>query len=334
MHALFRSHGGRSGAGLHQGLPHPLFEFRKARRPARRSQTPIPATACRWVPASRCLQSSRVWAERTLSTSLLTLTGPKRTDCRAIHTFPGLYGSGKVHSSGSATWCCWEAFWERIFTTCVTARGEFTMMKSEERVLRFSFEERAIHWLAALSFLYAALTGLALWSPGCSGWLRSLEAATLCGAGTPGVECFSQSLSVSCFEIGQDRCGWMLTTGRGCGRRIAMRRITRKNYPKRALQCWPEDAVLDSVCLHPVSVSQRSGSLVSRNHASFAAAGGHPDSSNRGHHFNGRHHRPHLYGHGCRSRSLSRHDSRMGPAQLGSVHHPRWYREIKRRSQL
>ncbi len=30
---------------------------------------------------------------------------------------------------------------------------------------RFNFTERAIHWLAALSFVYAALTGLALWSP-------------------------------------------------------------------------------------------------------------------------------------------------------------------------
>ena len=30
---------------------------------------------------------------------------------------------------------------------------------------RFSFYERATHWMAALSFLYAALSGLALWSP-------------------------------------------------------------------------------------------------------------------------------------------------------------------------
>lgn len=34
-----------------------------------------------------------------------------------------------------------------------------------ERVLRFSFTERAVHWMAALSFFYAALTGLALWTP-------------------------------------------------------------------------------------------------------------------------------------------------------------------------
>jgi formate dehydrogenase subunit gamma len=29
---------------------------------------------------------------------------------------------------------------------------------------RFSFSERAAHWMAAISFLYAALTGLSLWS--------------------------------------------------------------------------------------------------------------------------------------------------------------------------
>jgi formate dehydrogenase subunit gamma len=34
-----------------------------------------------------------------------------------------------------------------------------------ERLPRFSFTERAIHWMAAISYLYAALTGLALWSP-------------------------------------------------------------------------------------------------------------------------------------------------------------------------
>ena len=39
VHALFRSHRGRSGAGLHQGLPDPLPEFRRARRPARQSRT-------------------------------------------------------------------------------------------------------------------------------------------------------------------------------------------------------------------------------------------------------------------------------------------------------
>ena len=36
---------------------------------------------------------------------------------------------------------------------------------SEERIPRFSFAERTAHWLTAFSFLYAALTGLSLFTP-------------------------------------------------------------------------------------------------------------------------------------------------------------------------
>lgn len=45
--------------------------------------------------------------------------------------------------------------------------------RSEERIVRFSFTERAVHWMAALSFVYAALTGLSLWSPHLF-WLASV----------------------------------------------------------------------------------------------------------------------------------------------------------------
>jgi formate dehydrogenase subunit gamma len=38
-------------------------------------------------------------------------------------------------------------------------------MDTETRIPRFDAYERVMHWMAALSFLYAALTGLALWSP-------------------------------------------------------------------------------------------------------------------------------------------------------------------------
>jgi formate dehydrogenase subunit gamma len=38
-------------------------------------------------------------------------------------------------------------------------------MDTEIRIPRFDAYERVMHWMAALSFLYAALTGLALWSP-------------------------------------------------------------------------------------------------------------------------------------------------------------------------
>ena len=39
------------------------------------------------------------------------------------------------------------------------------MQSDAPKVTRFSLRERLIHWLVALSFLYAALTGLSLWSP-------------------------------------------------------------------------------------------------------------------------------------------------------------------------
>jgi formate dehydrogenase subunit gamma len=38
------------------------------------------------------------------------------------------------------------------------------MIPTNERIPRFDAAERTVHWLAALSFLYAALTGLSLWS--------------------------------------------------------------------------------------------------------------------------------------------------------------------------
>ena len=40
------------------------------------------------------------------------------------------------------------------------------------RVLRYTFHERLVHWLAASSYLYLLLTGLAFWSP----WLFWLAA--------------------------------------------------------------------------------------------------------------------------------------------------------------
>ncbi len=41
------------------------------------------------------------------------------------------------------------------------------------RVLRYPFLERANHWIAAFSYIYLLLTGLAFWSP----WLFWLAAA-------------------------------------------------------------------------------------------------------------------------------------------------------------
>ena len=41
------------------------------------------------------------------------------------------------------------------------------------RILRYSFRERLVHWLAGLSYVYCLLTGLAFWSP----WLFWLAIA-------------------------------------------------------------------------------------------------------------------------------------------------------------
>ena len=47
------------------------------------------------------------------------------------------------------------------------------MSDASQKLVRFSFAERATHWMAALSFLYAAFSGLALWSPHLF-WLSSV----------------------------------------------------------------------------------------------------------------------------------------------------------------
>lgn len=46
-------------------------------------------------------------------------------------------------------------------------------MNDATKVTRFTLRERIIHWTVALSFLYAALTGLSLWSPRLY-WLASV----------------------------------------------------------------------------------------------------------------------------------------------------------------
>jgi formate dehydrogenase subunit gamma len=46
------------------------------------------------------------------------------------------------------------------------------------RVLRYTFHERLVHWIAALSYIYLMLTGLAFWSP----WLFWMAVAL--GGGT------------------------------------------------------------------------------------------------------------------------------------------------------
>jgi formate dehydrogenase subunit gamma len=55
-------------------------------------------------------------------------------------------------------------------------RGKYLLPNG--RVLRYSFHERMIHWMAAVSYLYLLLSGLAFWSP----WLFWI--AIVLGGGT------------------------------------------------------------------------------------------------------------------------------------------------------
>ncbi len=48
------------------------------------------------------------------------------------------------------------------------------MISPEIRIPRFDAYERVMHWMSALSFVYAALTGLAIWSPKLY-WLAALS---------------------------------------------------------------------------------------------------------------------------------------------------------------
>jgi formate dehydrogenase subunit gamma len=50
-----------------------------------------------------------------------------------------------------------------VSTTTPTVRSEQRVLPGH--ILRYTFRERLVHWLAALSYIYLLLTGLAFWSP-------------------------------------------------------------------------------------------------------------------------------------------------------------------------
>ena len=71
------------------------------------------------------------------------------------------------------------------------------------KVLRFSLTERVVHWMTALSFVYAALSGLALSGRTCSGSPALSAEARRFAAGIPGAASFSPSPSASCSGTGR-----------------------------------------------------------------------------------------------------------------------------------
>src|SRR5438046_9873277 len=64
--------------------------------------------------------------------------------------------------------CSSATFWPLSCTLSVMALkapASRQTASTETRIIRFSTAERTVHWAVALAFLYATLTGLALWSP-------------------------------------------------------------------------------------------------------------------------------------------------------------------------
>src|SRR5258708_16017980 len=43
--------------------------------------------------------------------------------------------------------------------------AQHPMVIAEDRIIRYTFRERLVHWLAGLTYLYLLMSGLALYSP-------------------------------------------------------------------------------------------------------------------------------------------------------------------------
>ena len=209
------------------------------------------------------------------------------------------------------------------------------MIRNEERVPRFSFEERAIHWLAALSFLYAAFTGLALWSPRLF-WLASIFGGgnTVRGWHPWGGVIFSLAL---CFMFrnwarqmrldAEDRA-WLRQAHRyATHREVGLPEAGRFNAGQKMLfwtqststlflffsglvlwfpETMPRSLRLTAILIHPIVAIISIGGIIVHIYMGTAAV---PEA------FRGM-----IQGW-------------VRPAWAAS-HHPKWYRDIKRRAQL
>ncbi len=209
------------------------------------------------------------------------------------------------------------------------------MMKSEERVPRFSFEERAIHWCAALSFLYAALTGLALWSPRLF-WLASIFGGgnTVRGWHPWGGLIFSLTLGfmfrnwAAQMRLDADDRAWLRQAHRyavhdeeglpeagrfNAGQKMLFwtQSVSTLFLFLSGLVLWfpetmPRSLRLAAILIHPIAAIISMGGIIVHIYMGTAAV---PEA------FRGM-----IQGW-------------VRPAWAAS-HHPKWYREIKRRSQL
>ena len=48
-----------------------------------------------------------------------------------------------------------------------------------ERIVRHTYASRVMHWTVGTSFILCLLSGLPIWTPGCSGWQPA--GGTTCG---------------------------------------------------------------------------------------------------------------------------------------------------------
>ena len=134
------------------------------------------------------------------------------------------------------------------------------------RVLRYSFRERLVHWLAGFSYVYLLLTGLAFWSP----WLFWI--AVILGGPTISRELhpwFGLALRhrgiadvphVASADEG-DTCRQGLV---GLHRTLHSQR-RRSDSIRRPLQPWPEVVILGLLLERPRASAFRVDSVVARS---------------------------------------------------------------------
>jgi len=202
----------------------------------------------------------------------------------------------------------------------------------ENTITRFSYYERVVHWTVALSFVYLALTGLALWSP------RLYWLAAVMGGGETvrawhpwaGV-IFSVALGLMFINwarsmwLDGDDCRWLMKAHKyAVHDESELPEAGRFNAGQKMMfwmQClfaltllvsgiilwWPEDMSrgwrLAAILLHPVSaILSLAGIIVHFYMATFATPG-----------------------------SLQGMIQGWVSSRWARTHHPKWHREITKR---
>ena len=195
---------------------------------------------------------------------------------------------------------------------------------TNDRILRYTLLERVMHWLAALTYVYVLLTGLAFYSPHLY-WIATI----LGGAPTsrfwhPWVALvFLASLAWMCAP-GRPTCASPRSTAGGAKPMDHyIRNEDRGPAAHRPLQSRPEVLLLGHAVRRRGAAAFRRGDVVPGNHAgSLRAALAHPAARGRRAGDHRRLHHPRLHGHGRGARRLHLHHPRRGLARLGEAASP------------